>query len=109
SLSYLFNEDSKLNIHNSSVGAEGMNVQIGTIRSIVGVFDDQEGANRALEQLGGEGLGPDDVSLMMRDVPNVGDQERQYPSPVAGGAAAGAAIGGLLGGLRSGGGRGGEG
>jgi hypothetical protein len=65
----------------------------------VGVFDGQDEAERALEQLREAGLQPGDVSLLMRDAPS-GDteSERSYPSPVAGGAAAGAALGGLLGG-----------
>ena len=74
--------------------------RVGISRSIVGVFDGPDEAQTALEQLRAEGLGPDEVSVMMRDA-QVAESlpEQVAESPVAGGAATGAAIGGLLGGL----------
>ena len=73
---------------------------VGLTSSVVGVFDDSQQADRALEQLRAVGLGPDDVSVMMRDAGTVDEiVEQTAGSPVAGGASAGATIGGLLGGL----------
>ena len=69
-------------------------------RSIVGVFDSSAQAEAALEQLRAEGLGPNEVSIMMRDAHSEETVvEQAASSPVAGGAATGAALGGLLGGL----------
>ncbi len=69
-------------------------------RSIVGVFDSSAQAEAALEQLRAEGLGPNEVSIMMRDAHSEETvAEQAASSPVAGGAATGAALGGLLGGL----------
>lgn len=69
-------------------------------RSIVGIFDSSEEAQQALEQLRAQGLGPDQVSVMMRDAQAAESiQEQAAGSPVAGGAATGAALGGLLGGV----------
>ncbi len=77
-----------------------METRTGISRSIVGVFDSSDEAQRALEQLRADGLGPDEVSVMMRDTHVTESiQEQAASSPVAGGAAAGAALGGLLGGL----------
>src|SRR3954447_16776298 len=68
--------------------------------SVVGVFDDAEAAQTALETLRAEGLGADDVSIMMRDAGTASEVlEQTSGSPVAGGASAGATIGGLVGGL----------
>jgi uncharacterized membrane protein len=77
-----------------------MDAQVGVRRSVVGVFDEPEQAQTALEQLQAEGLGPDEVSIMMRDTNAEREEaeENRY-SPVAGSAATGAALGGLLGGL----------
>ena len=68
--------------------------------SAVGVFDSSAEAESALAQLRAEGLGPDDVSVMMRDGRAAEQPEEQSGgSPIAGGAATGAVFGGLLGGL----------
>jgi uncharacterized membrane protein len=68
-------------------------------RSVVGVFDHEADAERALEQLKELGIGGADVSLMMRDQAGEEPQGDTGGSPVTSGAASGAAIGGLLGGL----------
>src|SRR4051812_45202270 len=72
----------------------------GTRHSIVGVFDTSVEAERALDQLRAQGVAPEDVSLMMRDMKATEEAASTPPAAnVMGGAATGAAFGGLLGGL----------
>ena len=72
----------------------------GTQHSIVGVFNTSVEAERALDQLRAQGVAPEDVSLMMRDVKASEEAASTPPAAnVMGGAATGAAFGGLLGGL----------
>lgn len=65
----------------------------------MGVFKDQQTANEALDELQAAGYGTENISVIMREVVNVGDDSTSPAEKVTTGTVTGAATGGLLGAL----------